>query len=149
VSVSRTLVGSWIVVPQLTILISLSIDGPSFDDPHLRGRTSFGPAHTQSRQDILPSHTEPTVQSRLRKDTKIQYKDSENEPACNTLQHTATHCNTLQRTHAQTSVVPVWLCLSTSIAIHCSILQDTATCCNILRHTPAHKSQMLTGWLWL
>ena len=40
---------------------------------------------------------------------------------CNTLHHTATHCNTLQHT-----------------ATHCNTLQHTATHCNTLQHTARH-----------
>jgi len=40
---------------------------------------------------------------------------------CNTLQHSAAHCKTLQHT-----------------AAHCNTLQHTATHCNILQHTAAH-----------
>ena len=40
---------------------------------------------------------------------------------CNTLQHPATHCNTLQHT-----------------AIHCNTPQHTATHCNTLQHTAIH-----------
>jgi len=42
-------------------------------------------------------------------------------PMGSTLQHTATHCNALQR-----------------IATHCNALQHTATHCNALQHTAAH-----------
>ena len=40
---------------------------------------------------------------------------------CNTLRHTATHCNTLQRA-----------------ATHCNTLQHAATCCNMLQHAASH-----------
>ena len=40
---------------------------------------------------------------------------------CNTLQHTATHCNTLQHT-----------------ATHCNTLQHTAKLCNTLQYTATH-----------
>jgi len=40
---------------------------------------------------------------------------------CNTLQHTAAHCNTLSHT-----------------ATHCNTLQHTATHCNTLQHTATH-----------
>ena len=46
---------------------------------------------------------------------------------CNTLPHTATHCNTLQHT--------TWYC--TTFATHCTTLQHTATHCNTLPHTAA------------
>ena len=45
----------------------------------------------------------------------------------NTLQHTATHCNTMQ-THV------IWQ----HTAIHCKSLQRTATHCNTLQHTAIH-----------
>ena len=43
-----------------------------------------------------------------------------------TLQHVATHCNTLQHT-----------------ATHCITLQHTATHCNTLQHTAAHEKEDL------
>ena len=46
--------------------------------------------------------------------------------ALNTMQHTATHCNTLQHT-----------------ATHCNTLQHTAAHCNTLQHTAAH---CITPW---
>ena len=46
---------------------------------------------------------------------------------CNTLQHTATHCNTLQ--HAAT---------------HCNTLQHTATHCNTLQHTATHCNTLIS-----
>ena len=46
---------------------------------------------------------------------------------CNTLQHTATHCNALQQTkHSAT-------------APHCNTLQHTAAHCNTLQHTATHE----------
>jgi len=47
------------------------------------------------------------------------------------LQHTATHCNTLQRTATDCSTLQ-------HTATHCSTLQRTATHCNTLQHTAAH-----------
>ena len=49
---------------------------------------------------------------------------------CNTLQHTATHCNTLQP-HTYTSPCERY-------APHCHTLQHTATHCNTLQHTATH-----------
>ena len=45
-----------------------------------------------------------------------------------TLQHTATHCNTLQH-----RVYSVWVC--SLVSTHCNTLQHTATHCNTLQHT--------------
>ena len=45
---------------------------------------------------------------------------------CNILQHTATHCNTLQ--HYTQS--------------HCNTLQHTATHCNTLQHTATHRNTL-------
>jgi len=54
-------------------------------------------------------------------------------PHCNTLQHTATHCNTLQLEARHT-------------APHCNTLQHTATHCNALqleaRHTAPHRNTL-------
>ena len=47
-----------------------------------------------------------------------------------TLQHTATHCNTLQHTEVDTS----------GCRTHCNTLQHTATHCNTLQHTEADTS---------
>ena len=48
-----------------------------------------------------------------------------------TLQHTATHCNTLQHTATHCSILQ-------HTATHCSTLQHTAAHCNTLQHTAAH-----------
>ena len=56
-----------------------------------------------------------------------------------TLQHTATHCNTLQRT--ATSPRAYRLCEFVTLfytALHCNTLQHTATHCSTLQHTAAH-----------
>jgi len=76
---------------------------------------------------------------------------------CNTLQHTATHCNTLQHTATQTTMyIPLersgeakrrlvyeyWqnrYCNTLQYtATHCNTLQHTATLCNTLQHTATH-----------
>ena len=49
----------------------------------------------------------------------------------NTLQHTATHCNTL---HMQSNKT----CQRYIFLTHCCTLQHTATYCNILQHTATH-----------
>ena len=48
---------------------------------------------------------------------------------CNTLQHTATHCISLQHT------ATIFHALQHNDATHCSTLQHTATHCNTLQHT--------------
>jgi len=73
------------------------------------------------------------------------------------LQHTATHCNTLQRTttpvialrapwHVSLATCYLWqngvsLALQHT-ATHCNPLQHTATHCNTLQHTVAHCSTL-------
>jgi len=58
---------------------------------------------------------------------------------CNTLQHTATHCNTLQHTATHCNI---YTCAGhKGIAIplnYCNTLQHTATHCNTLQHTATH-----------
>jgi len=53
---------------------------------------------------------------------------------CNTPHHTATHCNTLQRTNAIECHEVFGYCAASThcnyTATHCSTLQDTATNCN-------------------
>jgi len=51
----------------------------------------------------------------------------------NTLQHSATHCNTLQDTARHCNTLQL-------TATHCNTLQHTATHCNTLRHTATHTS---------
>ena len=75
---------------------------------------------------------------------------------CNTLQHAATHCNTLQQTLWAIRQSPaivnkptfpqksptylqkshIWQCLA--IALHCNTLQHAATRCNTLQHAATH-----------
>jgi len=50
---------------------------------------------------------------------------------CNTLQHTATHCNTPQHTATHCNTLQ-------HTATHCNALQHTATHCNTLQHTATH-----------
>jgi len=60
---------------------------------------------------------------------------------CNTLQHTATHCSTLQRavTHCNTLQHTATHCSTLQRAVtHCNTLQHTATHCNTLQHTAVH-----------
>jgi len=69
----------------------------------------------------------------------------------NTLQHTATHCNTLQHTHTQTQLSRVrafvnftasycntLLHSAVYIHSHCNILQHTATHCTTQQHPAMH-----------
>ena len=68
---------------------------------------------------------------------------------CNTLQHTATHCNALLQTYIQNRFL-----VSKRIYLRCATLQHTAThacpntyiCavthCNILQHTTAHRNTL-------
>jgi len=49
---------------------------------------------------------------------------------CNTLQHTATHCNTLFSRLLQATIFSAW-----HTSTHCNPLQPTATHCNTLQHT--------------
>ena len=65
---------------------------------------------------------------------------------CNTLQHTATHCKTLQHICNTLQHAKIYcntfatLCntLQHTIASSCSTLQHTATHCNTLQHTATH-----------
>jgi len=74
-----------------------------------------------------------------------------------TLQHTATHCNTLQHTHHYNTsrrYLTLWVfwvdILKSPVTIKCTVwigfkadcnaLQHTATHCNTLQHTAAHCS---------
>ena len=72
------------------------------------------------------------------------------QPYCNTLQHTATHCNTLQHISYHMNIVAYYTNLYTAHTyIHkymhtrayirrsvcCSVLQCVATHCNTLHHT--------------
>ena len=53
-----------------------------------------------------------------------------------TLQHAATHCNTLQ--HAQNPLIPAsFMCCSVlqCFAVYCSVVQCVAMCCNVLQCT--------------
>jgi len=56
----------------------------------------------------------------------------------NTLQHTATHCNTLQLKHVFHFRILPPSTVATHIATHCSTLQHTAAHCNTLQHTATH-----------
>ena len=72
------------------------------------------------------------------------------------LQHTATHCNTLQHTTYLATHSDVWrdfhMLRHTAThcntlqhtAIHCNTLQHTATHCNTLRHTATHCNTLNT-----
>ena len=70
------------------------------------------------------------------------------------IQHTATHCNTLQHTHCNTLRRPVDVRLGappmsrfTATATHCNTLQHTATHCNTLHHTATHCNNLwMGGW---
>jgi len=67
-------------------------------------------------------------------------------PNCNTLQHTATHCNTLHVTDAggvrARTKLPALQHLHCSTlqhsATHCNTLQQSAIHCNILQHSATH-----------
>ena len=58
---------------------------------------------------------------------------------CNTLQHSATHCNTLQHsaTHCNTLQYTVTRCTMSCSESH-TIYRLTATHCNTLQHTATH-----------
>jgi len=62
------------------------------------------------------------------------------------LQHTATHCFTLQHAATQLKNSLPWVMARTSgiILMHCNTLQHTATCCNSMEHT-----HYLESWLGL
>ena len=53
---------------------------------------------------------------------------------CNTLQHTATHCNTLQHTATRCDILTAMFISDMTYAAHCSTLQHTAAHCNTLQH---------------
>jgi len=72
--------------------------------------------------------------------------DVQKNRCVHTLQHTATHCNTLQRTAAHYNLLQQNMLASVEVkrsersvgahtAAHCSTLQRTAAHCNILQHT--------------
>jgi len=69
--------------------------------------------HCNTLQQTLTSKREG---ARVTSETKVNGKDKNV-----LLQHTATHCNTLQHT-----------------ATHCNTLHHTATHCNTLQHTASH-----------
>ena len=57
------------------------------------------------------------------------------------LQHTATHCNTLQHISQMIESRHLWLTLCNTLqptATHCNTLQHTSTRCNTLQHTAKH-----------
>jgi len=66
---------------------------------------------------------------------------------CNTLQHTATHCNIATHNHAvereSTHVIYVCVHIERRIAMHCNTLQHTAT----LQHTVMQSSERVR-MLW-
>jgi len=75
---------------------------------------------------------------------------------CNTLQHTATHCNTwpiLQdtATHCNTGksccrcYAWTWMVSFGVLQAHCNTLQHTATHCNTLQHTATHCNTLQHG----
>jgi len=57
---------------------------------------------------------------------------------CNTLQHTATHCNRLQLTRVMISEVHGAMLCPLHVAICCNTMQRTATHCNTLQHAAKH-----------
>jgi len=81
---------------------------------------------------------------------------------CNTLQHTITHCSTLQHTHSY--VWGTWhdslqhtathcntlihMCEVRGVT-HCNTLQHTATHCNTLQHTATHSFICVRYVAWL
>jgi len=72
------------------------------------------------------------------------------------MQHTATHCNTLQHsahnTHTSAQLRNIGglvVVVVVVVAVHCNALQHTTTHCNTLQHTPVHNSQIFAGWLCL
>ena len=64
---------------------------------------------------------------RERKDTRERESVSKEVLCCNTLQHTATHCNTLQERERQQRG---------------ALLQHTATHCNTLQYTATHYNTL-------
>ena len=60
---------------------------------------------------------------------------------CNTLQHTATHCNILHMHWTES----VWYNMLYT-ATHCNTLQHTATHCNTLQLTATHCNTLYTHW---
>ena len=67
---------------------------------------------------------------------------------CNTLQHTATHCNKIATRCNQVQqgcckLLAVWVdCLTKSCTIHCITLHHTATHCNTLQHAATHYNTL-------
>jgi len=57
-------------------------------------------------------------------------------PHCNTMQHTATHCNTLQ--HTEPRICRHQRGLATACIPNPKSIRDTATPCNTLHHTETH-----------
>jgi len=102
------------------------------------------PQHTATHCNTLTQHT--ATHSRTSIESLVFTCAHCNTPQhtathCNTLQHTATHRNTLQHTatHSRTSIESlVFTCA------HCNTLQRTATHCNTLtQHTATHSRTSL------
>jgi len=75
-----------------------------------------------------------------------------NATHCNTLQH-ATHCNTLHHTCVQQQLrVDMWKQPEyIKLASHCSTLQRTAKLCHTLPHTATHCTTRVynSSWEWI
>jgi len=90
-------------------------------------------------------------------DTHEKWMSSSSATCCNTLQRTATHCNsplqhTLQQPTCRVQTCAGPLPMSSSPATRCNTLQRTATThCNTLQHTATHcnnpppKSALVPG----
>ena len=68
-------------------------------------------------------------------------------PCYNTLPHTATHCNTLQRTIVMQHTTAPQPQLQVLFAIHCNALQRTATHCTALQQQQP-RSRNCMSFLW-
>jgi len=66
---------------------------------------------------------------------------------CNTLQHTATHCNTLETDRLADGGSGFGAGKTQCTATHCNILQHTAAHCNTRQHTATHGNTLETDRL--
>jgi len=72
----------------------------------------------------------------------LQQHNAKQATHCNTLQHTATHCNTLQHNAKQAiHCNTLSLCSSQFAPTRC-ISTNTATHCNTLQHTATHRNTL-------
>jgi len=86
-----------------------------------------------------------TPKSTLYVPSKTEHSMQHTATHCNTLQHTATHCNTLHHnaTHCNTQQHTVTLCNTLHYTVPHNALQHAATHNNTLQHTAIHSNTLL------